>query len=279
MLENINTNQKYDINTQRKGYIVYILYNKYMSDKVSVIIPMYNSEKYIDECVKSVINQTYTNLEIIIIDDCSTDSSLSVVEKIADDRIKLIKLEKNVGVSAARNTGIDAATGDYLCFIDSDDLWVKEKIEKEVEFIKKNNYDFIYSDYAFFNENAEELKKYRRVVVPRKIQYEQAIRNTTIFISTVMLNLHSLKKEDIYMPNLTIGQDTATWWNLLKGGCTAYGINEVLAYYRVHGKSLSSNKIRAIKGAWKIYTREELKYFKRLYCFLCYIKNAVKRRI
>jgi len=246
-----------------------------MNSKVSVIIPMYNSEKYLEECINSVLNQTYKNFELIIINDCSTDSSLSILNKITDNRIKIVNFKENKGVSISRNKGIELATGDYICFLDSDDFWVPEKLEKQLEFIEKNNYEFIYSNYAFWKNN----KKTKTTNVPEELTYEQAIKNTTIFVSTVMLNMKKLKKEDIYMPNLTIGQDTSTWWQILKKGITAYGMKEVLAYYRVYKQSLSSNKIKAVIGAWKIYLREEMKFLKRIYCFMCYIKNAIKRRI
>lgn len=245
-----------------------------MNSKVSVIIPMYNSEKYIKDCINSVINQTYKNLEIIVVDDASKDLSVDIINSIKDERIKLIKLQKNNGVSIARNKGIEIAKGKYICFLDSDDIWELDKIEKQVVFIEKNNYEFIYSNYDFLCN-----KKSKIIDVPKKLTYNQAIKNTTIFISTVMLNMDKLQKKDIYMPNLTIGQDTATWWLILKNGISAYGMNDVLAHYRIHENSLSSNKIRAVLGAWKIYIREEMSMIKRIYCFMCYIKNAVKRRI
>lgn len=246
-----------------------------MSSKVSVIIPIYNQEKYIEECINSVLNQTYTNIEIIVINDCSTDSSLNLVNTIKDDRIRIISLEKHSGVSIARNKGIELATGEYIAFLDSDDYWVPEKIEKQIDFIKRNNYEFIYGSYTFLKKD---LKK-NTVYVPEKLIYEEAIKNTTIFVSTVMLDMKKISKEELYMPNVEIGQDSVTWWRILKRGRTAYGMQDVLAYYRVWDKSLSSNKIKAVFGAWKNYFKEDIPLFKKIYCFLCYIKNAIKRRI
>ena len=267
-----------------------------MDNKVSVIIPMYNSEEFIEECISSVVNQTYKNLEIIVIDDCSEDSSFSIVDRIKDERIKLVKFQENKGVSIARNKGIDISTGDYIAFLDSDDVWVKDKIEKQIKFIKDNDYTFIYSNYAYLNEKllhklvdldlkleniqyeSEKIKELKVTNVPSQLSYEQAIKNTTIFVSTVMFDMNKLKKEDIYMPNLKIGQDTATWWQVLKKGIKAYGMKDVLAFYRVGNLSLSSNKIRAVIGTWKIYLRESMRWYERLFCFMCYIKNAVNRR-
>ena len=259
-----------------------------MDKKVSVIIPMYNSEKYINDCLNSVVNQTYSNLEIIVIDDCSTDSSLNLVSNIKDSRIKIVKFAENKGVSSARNKGIELAKGDYICFIDSDDIWVKDKIEKQLEFIVKNDYAFIYSNYAFFDNKKLASKKLsslnfknelKTTSVLTEMTYEDAIKNTAIFVSTVMLDVKKIKKEDMYMPNLKIGQDSVAWWHILKKGIVAHGMEDVLALYRVSGNSLSSNKLKAVVGAWKNYMGEDLRFYKKIYCFMCYIKNAIARRL
>ena len=242
--------------------------------KVSVIIPMHNSSKHIDECISSVLNQTYENLEIIVIDDKSSDNSVEIVEAKKDSRIRIIKLSENLGAAKARNVGIKEASGEYICFLDSDDYWDKEKIYKQIKFIEQNNYSFIYSEYAYLKNN-----KIKIAHVPKCMNYEKALKNTAIFTSTVMFNMNYLKKEDIYMPNVKRGQDTATWWQILKKGITAYGINEVLAFYRVGEKSLSSNKIKALKRTWNLYKREDIKFLKKIYCFNCYIFNAIKRRL
>lgn len=243
-------------------------------DKVSVIIPVYNSSKHLRECLDSVIRQSYKNLEIIIVDDKSSDDSVSIIESYKDKRIKLIKLEKNSGVAVARNVGIDNSIGMYISFIDSDDYWKKDKIKKQVNFIKKNDYTFIYSDYAFYKNG-----KTHNTNVPKSITYNEALKNTTIFTSTVMFNMNHLTKEDIYMPNIKRGQDTACWWKVLKKGVIAYAVKDVLSIYRVENGSLSSNKFRALKRTWLIYKRENLSFFRRVYYFLCYIFNAIKRRI
>lgn len=241
-------------------------------DKVSVIIPVYNSSKYLKECLDSVINQTYKNIEIIIVNDKSTDDSLSIINSYKDKRIKLINLKENVGVSLARNKGVENSTGNYICFLDSDDYWNLNKIKKQIKFIK--NKSFIYSDYEFYNNG-----KVKRVVVPKTITYKEALKNTTIFTSTVMFNMKYLNKEDIYMPNIKKGGDTSTWWKVLKKVNIAYGMNEVLSIYRVEGKSLSSNKLKALKRTWNIYKLENINVFKRVYYFVYYIINAIKRRI
>lgn len=179
--------------------------------KVSVIIPMHNSAKHINQCIDSVLNQSYSNFEIIVIDDASKDNGLEIVKSKNDNRIKIVELKKNVGAAIARNKGIEVATGELICFLDSDDYWVLDKLEKQVKFIEKNNYTFLYAGYKFLKNNKTRIAR-----VPKAINYDQALKNTTIFTSTVMFNMNYLKKEDIYMPNIKRGQDTATWWKILK---------------------------------------------------------------
>ena len=242
--------------------------------KVSVIIPIYNSSKHIKECLESVVNQTYKNIEIIVVDDKSTDNSVEIVKNIKDDRIKIIAQKQNIGAAMTRNRGIDEALGEYICFLDSDDYWFLDKIEKQVNFMEENNYTFIYGAYSYLkNGNIKKAK------IPKSLNYKQSLKNHAIFTSTVMLNMEHLKKEDIYMPNIRRGQDTVTWWQILKKGYTAYGITDVLSIYRVGEKSLSSNKFKSIKRTWALFKREDLNFIKRLYCFLCYGFNAAKRRL
>ena len=240
--------------------------------KVSVIIPVHNSEKYVLECINSVINQTYKNLEIIIVDDESTDNSLNIIKSIKDKRIKLIELEKNSGAAIARNKGIEASTGDYICFLDSDDYWKLKKIEKQVKYIKDKA--FIYSEYLYLRKNNTHIAH-----VPKSLTYKGLLKNSAIFTSTVMLNMKYLNKEDIYMPNMRIGQDYGAWYKILKKVGIAYGMQEVLSIYRVGNKSLSHNKLKAMKRTWNLYKQENLPLLKRIQCFICYAYNAIKRRI
>lgn len=242
--------------------------------KVSVVIPLYNEESYIEECINSVINQTYKNFEIIIVDDNSIDDSLKVVKKIKDKRIKIIELKENKGVSNARNVGVEYSTGDYLCFLDSDDYWRYDKIEKQIKFIK--NKSFIYSNYMYVDKYGKKIKE---VIVPNKLTYHEALKNTCIFTGTVMFDMSKITKEDLFMPNLKIGEDTYVWWNVLKKNITVYGMNETLAFYRLKGKSLSSNKIKAVLCAFKLYFLQDLKFYEKIYYFCNYLINAIKRRI
>ena len=250
-----------------------------MGYKISIIVPVYNAEKYLEDTIKSVLCQTYTNFELILVNDCSTDTSLEIIKKyiVLDKRIKLINLASNGGPALARNNGIKKCNGRYVCFIDSDDLWVKDKLEKQIKFINDYKCAFSYTGYEFTNSNG--IPNGKKVFVPKKINYKQALKNTTIFTSTVMIDLTLLKKEDIYMPNVK-SEDTACWWKILKKVTYAYGLNEILSYYRRDRKTLSSNKLEAIKRIWHLYREQEkLDIFLSVYCFLGYAFNAVKRRV
>lgn len=249
-------------------------------DLVSVIIPVYNSEKFIKETIKTVQNQTYKNYELIVVNDCSTDNSKKIIEEEIkkDNKIKLINLKENSGVAIARNTGIDNAKGKYIAFLDADDLWEKEKLEKQIEFMSKNEYEFTFTGYEFADKNGKGNGKI--VHVPSKINYKQALKNTIIWTSTVIFDQEKLGKKIIQMPNEKRGQDTATWWKVLKQIDDAYGIDEVLSYYRRTNESLSANKLKALKRTWNLYRNvEHLNIFYSFYNFCWYIFNAIKRRV
>lgn len=249
-------------------------------DLVSIIIPVYNASSFLMDTIKSIQEQSYQNWEAIFVDDCSKDNSVKIIKKEQkkDKRIKLINNETNSGAAITRNNGINAAKGKYICFLDADDKWHKEKLEKQIKFMKENKCEFSFTGYQFADENCTPNGKI--VNVPKKIKYKQALKNTTIWTSTVMLNMNILTKEDIYMPNVKRGQDTATWWKILKKTDYAYGLNEILSYYRRTNESLSANKITALKRTWNLYRNvEKLNVFSSAYNFIWYCFNALRRRI
>lgn len=247
---------------------------------VSIIVPVYNSGSFIKDTIETVKDQTFQNWELLLVNDCSTDNSKNIIEEQIkkDDRINLIELEENSGAAVARNRGIKEAKGKYIAFLDSDDLWNKDKLEKQISFIKNNNYEFTYTDYEFADEKGKKLNKV--VKVPKSITYEQALKNTTIFTSTVIFDVEKLGKELISMPNIRRGQDTATWWKVLKTGVIAYGLNESLSIYRRSNNTLSSNKVKALKRTWNLYRNvERFSVIKSFYYFCWYIFNAIRRRV
>ena len=166
-----------------------------MEDLVSIIVPVYNSEKFIEDTINTVKQQTYKNWELILVNDCSTDKSKEIIEEYIkkDEKMKLINLEKNSGAAIARNTGIEKAKGRYIAFLDADDLWNKEKLEKQIKFMKDNDYKFTFTGYEFADENGRGNGKI--VKVPEKINYKKALKNTTIWTSTVMFDIKKLNKE------------------------------------------------------------------------------------
>lgn len=249
-----------------------------MKDLVSIIIPVYNAEKFIDETINSVLDQTYANWELILVNDCSTDNSEKLIQKyLKDTRIKLINNKKNSHAAISRNNGIKEANGRYICYLDADDLWDKEKLEKQVKFINKKDCAFSFTGYQFANANGKPNGK--KVFIPETITYKEALKNTTIWTSTVMFDMTKLSKEEIYMPNVK-SEDTASWWSILKKIDKAYGLNEILSFYRRSEGTLSSNKIEAIKRIWNLYRNvEHLNIFKSAYCFCFYAFRALLRRV
>lgn len=248
-------------------------------DLVSIIVPVYNASKFLNDTINTVLNQTYENWELIFVDDCSKDNSKEIYMKYKnDERIKWFDQEKNGGAALSRNKGIELSKGKYLCFLDADDLWDKDKLEKQVNFMKEKNCEFSFTGYEFADENG--VPNGKKVYVPKRINYKQALKNTTIWTSTVMFDMTLLTKENIYMPNVRRGQDTATWWKILKKIDYAYGLNEVLSFYRRTQDSLSANKITALKRTWNLYRNvEHLNIFSSFYNFCWYCFNAIRRRV
>lgn len=245
---------------------------------VTVIIPVYNSEKYISKTIYSVINQTYEDIEIIVIDDCSSDGSLEIVKQLKRENpmIQVIAFEENLGVAYARNKGIDLAKGQFVAFIDADDIWKPDKLEKQVGFMIENAYDFTFTSYEYISE--EGLYKNKMVRVPERINYNQLLKNHIIGCSTVVINIDRIGK--FQMPLLRKGQDTATWLKLLKTIDFAYGLDIPLMEYRIRTDSLSNNKFKAIHRTWILFRKSENKnVVTSFYLLVRHIINAVKKRI
>lgn len=242
---------------------------------VSIITPSYNSTPFIAETIQSVLNQTYTNFELIIVDDCSKDNSFEILTEFSkqDERIKVYKLEKNSGAAMARNYGIQTANGKYLAFLDSDDLWDMNKLELQVEFMERNSYEFTFTNYRMIDEQGNILNKVVRC--PSVIDYKSLLKNTTIGCLTVMLNIEKLGKP--IMPNLQ-PEDTALWLKILRENYKAYCLQEELASYRLVGNSASSNKLKVAKKMWIVYRKSEnINRWKAMWYFINYVWNAVKK--
>jgi teichuronic acid biosynthesis glycosyltransferase TuaG len=245
---------------------------------ISIITPSYNSTNFIAETIESVLNQTYLNWELIIIDDFSTDNSVQIVEEYLkkDDRIKLIRLDHNSGAAKARNIGLENAKGRFITFIDSDDLWLKERLEKQLNFTLENNYAYTYSPYITITEDGKnEIKK---VDVPISINYKEFLHKTTIALLTVFIDKE--KVGEFKMPLIRVAEDMGMHLNILKRGIKAYSIGEYLAKVRIVQNSLSSNKLKQIKDVWTVYRKfEELSLLTSGYHLFLWGLNAVKKRL
>ena len=245
---------------------------------VSIVTPVHNGEDFFAETIRTVLSQSYTSWEWIIVDDGSTDKTLDIIKEHKSKKIKIIESQGNNGAAKSRNKGIKASNGDFLCFLDADDLWEPKKIEKQINFMKEKDCAFSFTSYEFADSFGNPNGKI--VSVPAKISYEQALKNTTIWTSTVMFDMKKLSKEEVTMPDVWRGQDTATWWKVLKKIDCAYGLNEVLSYYRRGRASLSSNKFTALKRTWNLYRNvERFGIVKSMMYFVAYCFNAVRRRI
>lgn len=262
------------------------------SELVSIIVPVYNAEAYIEDTIAMVRGQSWRNWELILVDDGSSDGSLERIracmeagqehpaeeEKGQEEgQIRLLCQPCNGGAARARNRGIQEAKGRYIAFLDADDIWQTDKLERELAFMRDNQAAFVFSAYEFGDEQAQGTGKI--VHVPATLTYREALSRTVIFTSTVLLDTEKIDRGLIQMPEVE-SEDTATWWKLLRAGLTAYGLDEVLAIYRRPARSLSSNKLKAIRRIWGLYRRQEgLPLIPSCYYLFFWALRATLRRI
>lgn len=220
------------------------------SPLVSVIIPIFNSEKYISDTIISVQNQTYQNWEMLLVDDGSTDEIQTIITSfLTDKRIQFYPLEKNSGTGVARNFGVSKASGKYISFLDADDLWKSDKLEKQINFMQTNNLPFTFSFYDCIDEQGNSLNK--RVEAPRNLSYRQ------LFFCNYVGNLTGIYDVD-YFGKISISsirkrQDWMHWLIILKKIKTAKAVPESLALYRIRDNSLSTSKTALIKYNYAVY--------------------------
>ena len=242
-------------------------------EKVSIIVPMYNAEKFIGKTIESVLSQTYENWEILIMNDVSTDNSLAVVNEYAkkDDRIKVLNTEKNMGVVKGRNHLIDLANGKFIAFLDADDYWHSQKLEKQIQFMKEKNAGISCTEYTRVKENGEKINE---VVIKSEISYTDMLKNNYLGCLTVMYDVEKIGKR--YFKELEKNEDYVLWLEIVKDVKTIYGLKENLAYYRVLDNSRSSNKAKTAKVRWETYRKtEKLPLLKSIYYFMHYAVRAV----
>lgn len=242
---------------------------------VSVIMPAYNCEKFIEQAVNSVLMQTYSNLELVVIDDGSKDNTAKIVDGLSksDLRIKLYINNENMGVSAARNRGISLASGDWIAFLDSDDIWEKTKVEKQIIYANEMNAQFLFTSVSYINENGEHYNGIFEV--PDRVTYKQLLKQNVIACSSVLIKKYFFNT--IKMERDEMHEDYAAWLRVLKTGVCAYGINEPLLTYRISRNSKSGRKIRTIKMTYSVYRFVGVNPIESAYFMMSHILRSVKK--
>lgn len=251
-----------------------------MDSKISIVTATFNSSPFIAKLAECIFNQTYENWEWLIVDDCSTDKTvdyLRVIE-VNDPRIKVFENSINSGAAVSRNVALKNASGEYIAFVDSDDLWVKEKLEKQLSFMRENRLMFSFTAYSLINEAGEsslvniDLNNKKSV-----FSYDDMLcKKATLGCSTVMIRRDIIN--DLQMPLLRTGQDYAFWLKILKENNFAYLLKESLTQYRIVANSISRNKYKKAVRQWQIYREvEKLGLIKSAYCFINYAYRAVFR--
>ena len=216
--------------------------------KVSIILPNYNSSKTIKETINSVLNQTYKNWELIIVDDNSDKKTKNILSKFKKfKKIKIFYLNKNKGAAYCRNLAIKKSKSYFLAYIDSDDLWKRNKLSLQINFMQKNNYLFTYTNYETFKINKPVKKK---ILVPSKFNFDSFIKNTSIATSTMIVKRSTGDK--IKFSNTKICEDYYYKCQLLKKIGNAYCYPAYLTEYQIRKDSLQSNRIRNLYWIWKI---------------------------
>ncbi|MBB6446837.1 glycosyltransferase family 2 protein [Bacillus benzoevorans] len=238
------------------------------SDLISIITPAYNCGEFMAETIESVMKQSYQNWEMIIVDDCSTDQTREVAAEYSkqDQRIKYYLLEKNAGAAVSRTRAIELAAGTYIAFLDSDDLWTEEKLERQLFFMKENGYSFTCTSYEQIDESGSPLHKTMKS--KHKTNYNGVLLSCPVGNSTVMYDVTKLGK--FVVPNIRKRNDDALWLQILKKEKYIYGMPDVLMKYRVRRNSISRNKLDLIKYHWYLYRSiEKLSLFRSAF-HICY---------
>ena len=245
---------------------------------VSIITPSYNSSAFIAQTIESVLAQTYTDWELLVVDDCSTDDSADIVRQYckADARIRLLQTDAPSGSPGEpRNIGIGNARGRYIAFLDSDDVWLPQKLEEQLRCFADGRTAVVYSDYEKIGENGERAR--RIVKAPRQVSYKELLKGNVIGNLTGMYDTAKVGK--VYCPKMH-HEDYILWLSILKKGFVARNTGAVHALYRVRGQSVSADKRAVAAWQWHIYRKvEKIGRLKACYYFVYYAWRAVWKRM
>lgn len=242
---------------------------------VSIIMPNYNGARFLKETIDSVISQTYSNWELLFVDDCSTDNSLEVVKQFSDSRIRVLQNQVNSGAAISRNNAIEVANGRWIAFLDSDDLWVPEKLEKQLAFMVERNSVFSCSSYEVVNENSEIISYFD--TKKDEYFYKDILKHCSIGCLTAIYDKEKLGK--VFMPvEAEKREDFACWLKILKNGTKVDFLHENLAKYRKSSGSVSANKFKMIKYQWRVYRKiEKINFFSSFYYLACWAFAGLRK--
>lgn len=253
------------------------------SPHVTIVMPLYNCELYVAEAIDSVIAQTYTNWDLIIVDDCSTDRSAEIVKEYECkfENIRLVSCAANGGAANARNVGLDYVTGQFLAFFDADDVWLPTKLEQQIAFMRSLPSYMCFTSYETIESNGEH-RNY--VHVPVCLGYKEFLKNTVTCSHTIMFNLDKVRIDWLRVTtggrDYDFPEDMDAWCSVLKHDVVSNGLDEVLAKNRKHGKSRSSNKLHAVQRTWNQYRKnEDMSVVSSLYYLSWQLFHAVLKRI
>lgn len=242
---------------------------------ISIIMAAYNTEKTIEQAINSVLSQTYTNFELLVVNDCSKDRTVELVKDIVakDSRVRLISNIKNSGVSYTRKHGLEEAKGSWIAILDSDDAWAPEKLEKQIDLQRRTNADLLFTGSAFMDLEGQPIDWYLHA--PAEVTYRQLLKQN------VLSNSSALVRKELYAKHYAIGdgmhEDFAIWLSILKKGTKAYGVDEPLLIYRIAKSSKSGNKVKAARMNWNTYRHVGLNLMEAIYYECWYIFNGIRK--
>ena len=246
------------------------------SPAVSVIMPAYNCEKYIEAAIRSVVSQTFTDWELIVLDDGSSDSTREIIDRLAaeDDRIVPMPNERNMGVAKTRNRGLDISRGRYVALLDSDDIWLSGKLEEQIKKLQAENAGICYCSYSIIDSEGSKVKK--DYIVPKNVDFPLLLKENYIGCSTVVIDREILG-ENRFLTDY-YHEDYVLWLELLRGGAKAVGCTETLAEWRYIRNSRSFNKKQSALNRWDIYRNHlKLSVAHSLCSFLNYAFRGFKK--